>query len=294
MQIGEIFDTFRDRLAEVELFRRVANETTKKELVRFGELARADGDNPLKEGLSHFMSNQSMSFSDPETGFLVPYGFHQSRVEDRLHQLIRQKNRQYGWLLVEAYEEFEDFLERTYAWLGKHNWTAWRLGEFGNIRHPELQSKPFDWYLDAVKGNFARDPKAILHRLRDLDPRFASIEARNKGRRNLRVSIELIANLRHKIVHARGKVSDRNGFIERVLKKSGAWCSGQPKPEDRELVETYLSPDVDDCFIKLVEVPPRYLTEHRPKRAACLTPTSTFADHSFRTSWPMPFSSSGQ
>ena len=229
MQIDEIFDTFRDRLAEVELFRKVANETTQKELARFGELARADADHPLKEGLSHFSSSQSMSFIDPETGFLTRYGFRESRVEDRMHQLIRQKNRQYGWLLVEAYEEFEDFLERTYAWLGKHDWTAWRLREFGNIRHPELQSKSFGWYLDAVKGNFVRDPKAILDRLRELDPPFASMEARNEGRRNLRVSIELIANLRHRIVHTRGRISDRNAFIERVLKNSGAWSSGAAK-----------------------------------------------------------------
>lgn len=290
MQIGESFDTFRDRLGEVELFRKVANETTQKELARFADLARADADNPLKDGLSHFTSSQAMSFVDPETGFLTAYDHRESLVEDRLHQLIRQKNRQYGWLLVEAYEEFEDYLERTYAWLGKHDWTAWRLGEFGNVRHPELQSKPFDWYLDAVKRKFAGDPKAILNRLRNLDPRFASIEVRNKRRRNLRVSIELIASLRHRIVHTRGRISDRNGFIECVLKKAGAWGDGQPKPEDRQLVETYLSSDVDDCFIRLVEVPARYPTEHPLKRGACSTPTSTSADHSFRISWLMPSS----
>ena len=294
MQIGEIFDTFRERVAEVELFRKVVKETTQKEIARFGELAHADAENPLQEGLSHFMSSQSMSFCDPETGILRPYGFDESRVEDRLHQLVRQQNRQYGWLLVEAYEEFEDFLERTYAWLGKHDWRAWRLGEFGNIRHPELQTKPFDWYLDAVRGKFAQDPKAILNRLRDLDPRFASTEARNKCRRNLRVSIELIANLRHKIVHARARISDRNSFIERVLKQSGAWCDGRPKAEDRELVETYLSPDPNDCFVRLLEVPAPLPDGAPPQRAASFSPTSTFADYSSRTSSPTPFSSTGQ
>lgn len=255
MQIDEIFEVFCNRVAEVELFRKVVKETTQKEIARFRELARADAESPLHEGLSHFMSSQRMSFCDPETAYLEPYGFNESRVEDRLQQLIRHQNRQYGWLLVEAYEEFEDFLRRTYAWLGKHDWRAWRLGEFGNIRYEELQSKPFDWYLDAVKSKFGRDPTAILDRLRDLDPDFASTEARNKCRRNLRLSIELIANLRHKVVHARAQVSDRSGFIEQVLKNSGAWCNGEPKAEDLELVETYLSPDPDDCFVRLLEVP---------------------------------------
>lgn len=81
------------------------NETTQNELARFGELARADADHPLEEGLSRFMSAQSMSFRDPETGILTPYGFDESCVEDRLRQFIRQKNRQYGWLLVEAYQQ---------------------------------------------------------------------------------------------------------------------------------------------------------------------------------------------
>ena len=255
MQIGEIFDTFRDRVSEVELLRKVVKESSQTEFARIGELARADADNPLQEGLSHFMSSQSMWFCDPETGTLRQYGFDESRVENRLHQLIRQQNRQYGWLLVEAYEEFEDFLERTYAWLGKHDWRAWWLGEFGNTKYHELQTKPFDWYLDAVRRNYARNPKAILNRLRDLHPLFASTEARNKSRRNLRVSIELIANIRHKIVHARARISDRSGFIERVLKNAGAWCDGRPKAEDRELVETYLSADPDDCFVRLLEVP---------------------------------------
>ena len=190
-----------------------------------------------------------------------------------MRQVVRQKNRQYGWLLVEAYEEFEDFLERIYAWLGKHDWQAWRLGEFGNVRHAELSLQPFSWYLEAVKRKFAQDPKAILARLRELYPRLAEIEERAKPlERNLRLRVELIANLRHKIVHARGTVSDRDGFVEHVLTKCGLWNNGRPRAKHRAAVETYLSPDPNDCFVTLTEVNAPLPPQARPEARHVLNP----------------------
>lgn len=254
MDIDDILNTFRQRVVEMELFRNVVKETSLQELKRFAELARAES-NDTKDDSPRYMSSESVGFYDPETGRYTRYGITESRAEDRVQQIVKQKNRQYGWLLVEAYEEFEDFLEKTYAWLGKHDWRAWRLGEFGNIRHAELSRQPFSWYLEAVKRKFAQNPKAILDRLRSLYPRLAEIEARTKpGDRNLRLYIELIANLRHKIVHARGTISDRNGFIEHVLTKCGLWNNGRPNEEYRAAVETYLSPDTADCFVTLIEV----------------------------------------
>ncbi|MDE0177038.1 MAG: hypothetical protein OXP36_00450 [Gammaproteobacteria bacterium] len=254
MQIDDIFDSFRKRITEIQLFRKVVNETTKNELERFLELAHADAETPLPGGLSHFMSNQSMSYYDPETGILRPYGFAKSRVEDRLHQVIKQKNRQYGWLLVEAYEEFEEFLKHTYAWLGMHDWRAWRLREFGNVSFAELSQQPISWYRKAVEREYSQQPKLILSRLRNLYPRLEKLEENNKINRNLRVSVELIGNLRHKIVHARGTIADKDGFVQQVLEGCGRWNNGQPKPSNRAMVETYLSADPDDCFITLIEV----------------------------------------
>ena len=254
MELDEIFNTFRQRVVEFELFRTVVKETTRQELSRFAELARAEADQ-TGDDLPHYMSSESMGFYDPESGVYTRYGVAESRAEDRIQQIVKQKNRQYGWLLVEAYEEFEDFLERTYAWLGMHDWRAWRLGEFGNILHTELSHQPFSWYLEAVKRKFAQDPKAILSRLRSIYPRLAEIEAHAQPMdRNLRLYVELIANLRHKIVHARGTISDRIGFVEQVLTKCGLWNNGRPKAQDRAAVEAYLSPDADDCFVTLIEV----------------------------------------
>ncbi|MCY4629041.1 MAG: hypothetical protein OXE58_15935 [Acidobacteria bacterium] len=252
MEIDEIFDTFCLRVTEIELYRSVARDTTRPVVRRLDEIAQAEADRT--GDVSVPFSVQSMGFRDPESGEYVRYGAAVSRTEDRAQQVVRQQNRQYGWLLVEAYEEFEDFLERTYAWLGRHDWQAWRLGEFGNIRHAELSEQPFRWYVETVRHKFAQNRRKILDRLRDLYPGLADREARNKLGRNLRLSVELIANLRHKIVHSRGRISDRNDFVRDVITQCGLWNNGRPKAEHREAVEKYLSPDADDWVVTLIEV----------------------------------------
>ena len=252
MEIDEIFDTFCQRVAEIELYRSVAKETSRAVVTRLEEMAEAEANQTGSASLP--FSVKSMHFRDPESGEYVQYGAAVSRVEDRARQVIRQQDRQYAWLLVETYEEFEDFLERTYAWLGRHDWRAWRLEEFGNIRYAELPDKRFSWYLETVRRKFGQRPTAILDRLRGLYPRLAEAETRNRLDRNLRLSVELSANLRHKIVHARGTISDRSGFVDDVLTKCGLWNNGRPRAEHRAEVEKYLSPGPKDCVVTLIEV----------------------------------------
>ena len=108
MEIDEIFDTLCLRVAEIELYRSVARETTRPVVKRLAEIAQTEADQTGDVSLP--FSVQSMGFRDPESGEDVRYGAAVSRAEDRAQQVVRQLDRQYGWLLVEAYEEFEDFL----------------------------------------------------------------------------------------------------------------------------------------------------------------------------------------
>ena len=252
MEIDEIFDTFCLRVAEIELYRSVARDTTRPVVRRLDEIAQAEADRTGDVSLP--FSVQSMGFRDPESGEYVRYGAAVSRTEDRAQQVVRQQDRQYGWLLVEAYEEFEDFLERTYAWLGRHDWQAWRLGEFGNIWHAELSEQPFRWYLETVRHKFAQNPRKILDRLRNLYPGLA-------GSRSAQQTGQEPASIRRvdrqpasKIVHARGRISDRNDFVKDVITQCGLWNNGRPKAKHREAVEKYLSPDADDWVVTLIEV----------------------------------------
>ena len=136
-----------------------------------------------------------MYFDDPTTGVLTPYGFSKSSAEDRLQLIGKQKNRQYAWLLVEAYEEFEDYIEHIYAYIGKREVNDWYLDDFGKIRLADLSHKDFAWYLDAVRRKYHGASKRILNRLRTLYPELEIVEKTNALQVNLRVAIELTRQL---------------------------------------------------------------------------------------------------
>ena len=271
MNIEEILETFRNNVVQVEIFRNLAKETTKKEILRFSEIALADAKQSRDEVL-HYESYERIGYYDPASGVYTSYGGLRSTPNDRILQLIKQKNRQYGWLLVEAWEEFEDYLERTYAWLGNHNWQSWKLREIANVTHEQLSKNPFSWYLEKVRENYSRNPKNILKRFRAIFPEYKKNETINRIDTNMRVSVELIANLRHKIVHARGTVSDRSGFIERVLSGAGVWNNGNPSVKNRTLVESCLSREPDECFVQLIEIPIELPEGTPPKAQRILNP----------------------
>ena len=111
-----------------------------------------------------------MYFQDLKTEEVIRYGFIKSNAEQQRHRLFEQKNRQYGWLLVEAYEKFEDFLEQIYATIGRTHRNAWQLEDFGRVKLSELDDKPFEWYLDAVRKKYRLKHRDLLTRLRELYP----------------------------------------------------------------------------------------------------------------------------
>jgi hypothetical protein len=62
-----------------------------------------------------------MTFYDAITGNVIFYDHKKLSIEDRYLHIFIHKNKQYQWLLAEAYEEYEDYLENIYAYYGKVN-----------------------------------------------------------------------------------------------------------------------------------------------------------------------------
>ena len=251
MQLDEIIKNFAERLTDIDLYQRAAKDIAKKELEQLNKYAEQLRNNPSLEGLG--FSTHAMYFYDPHTGTARNYGFRKSSVEDRATQVVLQKNKQYCWLLAEAYEEFEDYLESTYAYIGISDNASWLMSDFGNISISELSEKDYEWYLDRAKNK--RDvPQSILTRLRFLYPNLVHIETNNKLNVNLKVAIELIAQLRHIIVHKGGIVGDRDAFLESVLKKSGGWNNGKYHPDYKDFVEQFFGDGEYKNVISLLEV----------------------------------------
>ena len=252
MELDQIFKTFSERIAEIELLRRAGKDVATGEFKKYQELAQRAEQDPDRALL--YSSIHAMHFYDAQTGEAVVYSGRKVSAEDRVKMVGERKNREYCWLLVEAYEEFEDYIERVYAFIGKREAEAWPLGDFGNVRLSELKCKDFDWYLETVKRPHRR-PKEILNRLRAVYPDLETVERANKLGVNLRIALELIESLRHKVVHARGVVADLEEFTKGVLERSGLWNGGKPNGDHRTFVQRYLRPHPDGGhLVTLLEV----------------------------------------
>ena len=103
--------------------------------------------------------------------------------------------------------------------MGKRNPDDWVLEDFGNIKLPEPHDKDFQWHLQTVKRKYSQNPKRLFNKLRNMYPNLRCVEENNSLNTNLQVAIELIANLRHQIVHTRGQVESLEDFSKNILNK---------------------------------------------------------------------------
>ncbi len=101
----------------------------------------------------------NMSFRNAKTGDAIFYGFKELSIEDRYLHVLLHKNKQYQWLLAEAYEEFEDYIENAYAYYGSINNSFWPLRDYGNIFLSELKNKDFYWYVEQARKEKGRTEK---------------------------------------------------------------------------------------------------------------------------------------
>ena len=252
MKIETIYTDLANALSSIELYQKLSNDIMQQEHERLSRRAKMASERGEEYPSSE--SVQAMYFYDAMTGTATPYGHSELSAEDKLRLIATQKNRQYCWLLVEAYEEFEDYIERIYAYIGKRNADDWVLEDFGNIRLPDLREKDYQWHLETVKRKYSQNPRRLLNKLRNLYPNLRCVEQHNALDTNLQVAIELIANLRHQIVHTRGQVVSLEDFCKVILENCGLWNNGNPKMELRTFIEQYLREDSDVYDIILIEI----------------------------------------
>lgn len=216
MEVQEIYDVLKKRLVEIQLHKSIIKDLVKEELARLSEYINAAAESGAGPG--SILAMQSMWFRTLKTGKLIRGGFVKTDAEGLAKRTAEHKNRQYGWLLVEAYEEYGDFLERIYAHIGKTDQNA-------------------------------------LTRLRQLYPDLESVEDSNIYKIHIRVAIALIRNLRHKIVHARGRIDDLENFNKCILKECELWNNGNPDQKLKDLIEHYVIEESDTYSVWLYERP---------------------------------------
>lgn len=189
-------------------------------------------------------SQYFVRYTSPSTSKEVTIKTKTYKIEDQIELNTLHKLKTYQWLLAEAYEAFEDFIERVYADCG--------------VRGSNLWVRPKDWSHDGStdlnhyynpRRKMKGTPFLQLKAFRERSAHFREYEAR-KGN-NYRVTFVLIEKLRHLIVHNGGYCRDFDslmGLIQSEL--SDVSIKGV-----RSYVESYFISHRGAKLIDLLEFP---------------------------------------
>lgn len=251
MKISDTFDAYTAEVASIHSYRVAVQNAADREFAHL-----KDQETRLQQAslsASQIVGMQNLSFRTADTGMHHFYGFKDSTVQAQIDELVHRTNRQFQWLLAEAYELFEDFVENAYACAALENRNLWPLRDFGALTLDQLPSVTFDVLLKRAKSKKDK-PRSLLHPLREKLPRMKVLESRNSLNANLWLKINFIEKLRHHIVHTRGAVMDKQQFAKDLLDKVELHNNGKPEKEYLELIDAYVRPDGDVHVVRLLDV----------------------------------------
>lgn len=149
MNIETIWLSYSERMAEIELFQRSTKDAAKEELKALHDYGKKMESRSEYKEVS--LSTHNMTFRNARFGQAHFYHHKSLSIEDCQQEVVFRKNRQYQWLLAEAYEEFEDYLHKVYAYYaycGFIDANFWPLSDYGNIKLSERDSLDFNWYVE--------------------------------------------------------------------------------------------------------------------------------------------------
>lgn len=253
MKLEDIAKNFYQKMSHIEMEHILIKEVIKNEVENINN--QINNHKKLDEDIKELVgkSFHNLTFHHLKDGIIRFYDQKELDYQARYDSLILHKNKQYQWILANAYEEFEDFLETIYAYMGYKSNETWLLSDFGNITFNEIKEKDFLWFLSRAK-NKKNIPQSILERLRILFSELSQVEKNNAANIDLKLMLTLIESLRHIIVHKNGYVDDKTEFINNILKKSGLYNNGKYKNEHKNLILQYFGTKDYENLIRLLEI----------------------------------------
>jgi hypothetical protein len=179
--IVEKYTKLKEHFAEINLLQRVVNNAFKRE---FDILKEYEKNNDPASIISH----DAFIFDNPFSGKLEKYAVRKTSLEALTKMTVWHKNNQYCWLVVNAYEKFEQFIRFAYEHL--------------------TQNKEI--YFNKILYHFSNNYEHIKKK-----------EKNNHFNVHLKVAVLMVEKLRHKIVHAQGVIENAEEFTEEIIKCSG-------------------------------------------------------------------------
>ncbi len=180
---------------------------------------------------------QSMAFREMRQRQPVFYASSEPNYDELISRLVVSHNRQYQWLLAEAFELFENFLLDAYGCAAAEDSKTWRTQDLKKIGPHAGQSAAW-WVTQARELQHPPPPKVVLERLRQL-PGVREIEVKNAHGVDYKIVLLMIERMRHVIVHNRGQVTSKEDFTQAILTNAGLLSGSLPKPEDAAFIGQY-------------------------------------------------------
>lgn len=185
-------------------------------------------------------------FRSPSTGEDITLHATPLMLEDLLQLNTLHKLKSYHWLLAEAFEAFEVFVVKAYAYCGFNRISIWQQPEgwaYGDSQNMEHYLKPFK-----TKDKSSK-PYSQLNAFRAGSNHFARYESNGPTSTHYRVIFVLIEKLRHRIVHNGGYCQDLKSLMDEIQAK----LPGIDRRSVTPYVEAYFIPHEGSNLIDLLE-----------------------------------------
>jgi hypothetical protein len=154
----ELFDNELEKLIQnltlIQHSQRIVKKTTDRELKVFYEQKQIRDEMKEKQGKGYEDLPESVDLFtavNPYTGYIFPLKSKKTSIEDYIRIAHLNKNKQYQWLLVDAYEFFLIFIKRTFACAGYVDPNFWNASDFGNISISDISGKDLKWFMDKAE-----------------------------------------------------------------------------------------------------------------------------------------------
>ena len=271
------YKEFLSNIAEVELLARQVKNSTDIEYESMIKNHQSLTENGLNQ---HSSSLHNMFFRSLSNGEPIFY-YHMALDFDRLAKdLINRRNKHYLWLLVEAFEYFEDLVELMYAHIGHKEPSAWPSKETKDETPASLAIKPFEWFHQKSESNKRLSTK--LECIRQRFPALAAIEKSNYFGIDFRFTICLIEMLRHIVVHNGGRVVDFHKFLARTFEQAGMANNGNYDPRKLQQINDFVVYDGSMHRIIMLEIQQQGTPFHIDRLGAIINWLLAYADHIYR------------
>ncbi|MCX2708343.1 MULTISPECIES: hypothetical protein [unclassified Pseudomonas] len=241
MIVHEEFDKLLAKITNADVYKRVTakifHEQEEKLIKNHEQLPEwVDKEN---HGPHYFVRYSSPSTSEEVTVKTKTY-----KLEDQIELNTLHKLKTYQWLLAEAYEAFEDFIDLVYADCGRRGSNLWVRPD--GWKHDG--SNNLDHYYN-IRRKTKGTPYVQLKALRERSSHFREFEIKEGN--NYRIVFVLIEKLRHLIVHEGGYCLNFETLMQSIQRE----LNGMSMKDVRPYVESYFIPHREALLIDLLEYP---------------------------------------